>query len=109
MDSDTGMMTAAEMRERLIGKATRDDEFRARLVADPKDAIRNEWGMTFPDEFTIEVHEEAADTSHLVLPPPVALNEADLYRAAGGYSMPSPGTPNWQNHRTENGQMKKDW
>ena len=106
MDSDTGMMTAAEMRERLIGKATRDGEFRARLVADPKDAIRNEWGMTFPDEFTIEVHEEAANTSHLVLPPPAALNEADLYRAAGGFTH---NQPNWQNHRTENGQMKKDW
>ena len=106
MDSNTGMMTAAEMRERLIGKATRDDEFRARLVADPKDAIRNEWGVTFPDEFTLEVHEEAADTSHLVLPPPVALSEADLYRAAGGFTH---NQPNWQNHRTENGQMKKDW
>ena len=106
MDSDTGMMTAAEMRERLIGKATRNDEFRARLVADPKDAIRNEWGMTFPDEFTIEVHEESADTGHLVLPPPSKLSEADLYRAAGGWTH---NNPNWQNNRVEDGQLKKDW
>ena len=40
MDSNTEMTTAAEMRERLIGKVTRDDEFRTRLLADPKDAIQ---------------------------------------------------------------------
>ena len=104
MDSDTEMMTAAEMRERLIGKAIRDDEFRARLVADPKDAIEKEWDVKMPDGFQLEVHEESANTSHLVLPPPAALSEADLYRAAGGTR-----TPNWQNHRTENGQMVRDW
>ena len=40
MESNTETMTAAEMRERLIAKATKDDEFRARLLADPKDAIQ---------------------------------------------------------------------
>ena len=60
--------------------------------------------MKFPDSFHLKVHEESADTSHLVLPPPAGLTEAELYQAAGGTR-----TPNWQNHRTEGGQMKKDW
>ena len=106
MTTDTGMMTAAEMRERLIGKATRDDEFRTRLVADPKGAIETEWGVKFPDSFHLKVHEESADTSHLVLPPPAGLTEAELYQAAGGRP---DSTPNWNNRRTENGQMKSDW
>ena len=78
-------LTAAEMRERLIGKATRDDEFRARLVADPKGAIETEWGVNLPDGFHLEVHEESSDTSHLVLPPPAKLSEADLTQVTGGW------------------------
>ena len=106
MSTSIGMMTAAEMRERLIGKATRDDEFRARLVADPKGAIETEWGVKLPDAFTLRVHEESADTSHLVLPPPAGLSEAQLNQATGG----GPGnSPNWNNARVENGQLKQDW
>ena len=85
MESNTEMMTAAEMRERLIAKAAKDDEFRARLLANPKDAIQNEWGVTIPDGFTLEVHEEAMDTSHLVLPPPAHLSEAELNQVTGGW------------------------
>ena len=41
-------------------------------------------GVTLPEDFTIEVHEEMQDTSHLVLPPTAGLNEAELQRATGG-------------------------
>ena len=82
MSSNTEMMAVGTMRERLIEKATADETFRARLLADPKDAVQDELGVQVPDGFTIEVHEEAADTGHLVLPPSTQLDAAELDQAA---------------------------
>ena len=76
--------TADELREHLVDKATTDEAFRAQLIADPKAAIKEELGLALPPEFTVKVHEEQADTSHVVLPPPAVLGEEDLERAAGG-------------------------
>ena len=84
MDSKTETTTVGAMRERLLAKATGDETFRARLLSDPKAAVQDELGLTVPAGFTIKVHEEAADTSHLVLPPPAGLDEAELALAAGG-------------------------
>ena len=84
MDANTETMTVGAMRERLIEKALEDETFRARLLADPQDAVQDELGVKIPDGFTIEVHEEAADTGHLVLPPSSQLDEAALEQAAGG-------------------------
>ena len=100
MDSRTEMMTPSEMRKRLVGKASEDDEFRARLLADPKNAIREELGVQVPAEFTIEVHEEAANTGHLILPPVSKLAPADLAAVQGASNIfnPEEGTfdfPQW--------------
>ena len=81
---DTGLQTVGELREHLIEKATTDDTFRAQLLEDPKAAIKEELGLTIPEGFTIKVHEDVVDTSHVVLPPPAALGEAELEEAAGG-------------------------
>ena len=105
MDSNR-MMTAAEMREKLIGKATRDGEFRPRLIADPKGAIETEWGVKLPDGFNLEVHQETEDTAHLVLPPPSKLSEAELLAVAGGQDSRT----NWQNRRqVGNNEWETDW
>ena len=55
MDSETRSVT--ELREHLIEKATTDEAFRARLLADPNAAIQEELGVTVPPGFTIKVHE----------------------------------------------------
>ena len=81
---DTGPKTMGELREHLIEKATIDEKFRAQFIADPKAAIKDELGVALPDGYTIEVHEDAADVSHMVLPPPAALAESELAAAAGG-------------------------
>ena len=81
---DNGLQTVGELREHLIEKATTDDTFRAQLLEDPKAAIKEELGLTIPEGFTIKVHEDVVDTSHVVLPPPAALGEAELEEAAGG-------------------------
>ena len=84
MDTNTETMTVGAMRERLIEKAVEDETFRARLLADPQNVVQDELGVKVPDGFTIKVHEEAADTGHLVLPPSSELDEAALEQAAGG-------------------------
>lgn len=76
--------TADELREHLIDKATTDEAFRAQLIADPKAAIKEELGLALPPGFNVKVHEEAPDTSHVVLPPSAALGEEELEQAAGG-------------------------
>ena len=86
---DSRMTTAHEMRERLIAKAAEDETFRDLLLSDPKAAVNEELGVNIPPGYTLKVHEEAADTSHLVLPPPGNLGEADLAQAAGGRNRPA--------------------
>ena len=76
--------TMSELREQVVERATMDEEFRARLLAGPKAAIEEELGVKIPDGFTVEVHEDVEDTSHLVLPPPAALGESELGQVAGG-------------------------
>ena len=76
--------TADELREHLVDKATTDEAFRAQLIADPKAAIKEELGLALPAGFNVKVHEEAPDTSHVVLPPSAALGEVDMEQAAGG-------------------------
>ena len=83
MDEKT--MTVSQLREHLIEKATVDAEFRSRLMADPAAAIKAETGVTVPSGFNVAVHEDTADTSHLVLPPSARLGEEDLVHVAGGF------------------------
>ena len=78
------METPSEMRAKVVGKAAGDAGFRAWLLRDPKAAIGAELGVGVPKSMTIEVHEERADTAHLVLPPSSRLSAADLAAVAGG-------------------------
>ena len=80
------MESAKEVREKIVGKATRDADFRAWLLRDPKAAIGQELGVAIPESMSIEVHEDGGETAHLVLPPDSKLNEHDLGAVSGGYS-----------------------
>ena len=71
------------MRAKIVGKATEDADFRARLLSDPKGTIESELGVTIPASLSIEVHEESGMTAHLVLPPDSRLSESDLQAVAG--------------------------
>ena len=77
------METPNEIRMKIVGKATGDADFRARLLSDPKGALGQELSVTIPDSLTVEVHEESAGTVHLVLPPDSKLSESDLQAVAG--------------------------
>ncbi len=58
-----------ELRAAVIDKAVIDDEFRARLMEDPKAAIKDALGVSLPKGLAITIHEDGAMTTHLVLPP----------------------------------------
>ena len=78
------METPTEMRTKIVGKATHDEDFRARLLNDPKGSVEDELNVSIPASMSIKVHQDSATTAHLVLPPASRLDEGDLQKAAGG-------------------------
>ena len=83
-NQEMAMKTRAELDAELIARVTDDEDFRALLLENPKDAIRQATGIEIPEEFTIHVHEEDSVAAHIVLPPSGQLTEADLAVIAGG-------------------------
>ena len=86
--AQTAMQTAEEMRRQLTEKAIEDSAFRAKLVADPKGVIEEEFGVAVPDFLEIKVHESEPKVLHLSLPPSsdVELDEEQLEAIAAGLS-----------------------
>ena len=77
-------MTMREMKAHLVAKADESEDFRTRLVADPRSVIYAEFGVSIPERFTIQVHEDSATTAHMVLPMTDRLTEEELAQVAGG-------------------------
>ena len=84
MSQFSEMKSGAEMRDHLLGKAADDAAFRARLVADPKALLTDEFGVELPDSFAISVHEDSSTHVNLVLPPTDQLDPAALEEVSGG-------------------------
>ena len=82
-DGGQPMETANEMRVRVVEKAAADDGFRAQLMADPKAALRDALGVSIPESFSVEMHEEGADVAHLVIPPSSGLSECGITTGEG--------------------------
>ena len=78
------MKTSSEIRLALIEKAGEDEQFRARLMADPKSVIQSEFGLAVPEGFNLNVHEESPESAHIVLPPNPGLTTEQMMAAAGG-------------------------
>ena len=80
----------AEVERRLVERSLQDEEFRQRLLADPKAAVEEELGIQLPAEVQVRVVEETADTIYLVLPSasPAGegreLSDRELEEVAGG-------------------------
>ena len=53
----------------LILRAGDDDDLRTRLLARPKETIEQELGVTMAADHEIQVHEDTAAATHIVLPP----------------------------------------
>ena len=78
------METKDSMQEKLMAKTEEDSEFRARLLTNPRAALKEAFDIEIPDDFNVEVHEDDTRTAHLVLPPAAELTDVQLQQAAGG-------------------------
>ena len=70
--------------ERLLSRAAKDGDFRARLLANPRDAIEREFGVAPAGDHEIHVHEETDAATHLVLPPKSRFTEEEREAARTG-------------------------
>ncbi len=68
----------------LISRAAEDTEFRKRLIEKPNDTIEEELGVTLVEDHEIQVHEDTATTTHLVVPPPDRFSPAERKAARAG-------------------------
>ena len=78
------MNTAIEMRDYFVAKAEDNSAFRARLLENPKAAIKQEFGVVLPQGHAVEVHEETDNVAHLVLPAKSRFSDADRKAAMTG-------------------------
>jgi hypothetical protein len=81
----------AEVERRLVERSLQDEEFRQRLLDDPKGTLEQELGRGLPEGVQVRVVEETPDTIYLVLPSASALggqggslSEEELEAVAGG-------------------------
>jgi Nitrile hydratase, alpha chain len=58
----------SEMERRLIQRSLEDEDFRQRLLDDPKGTVEQELGSRLAESTEVRVVEESADTIYLVLP-----------------------------------------
>ena len=77
-------MTMHEMKTHLVAKADESEDLRTRLVADPKSVISAEFGVSIPEGFNVQVHEDSVTTAHMVLPMTDRLTEEELAEIAAG-------------------------
>lgn len=67
----------------VVARASSDDDFRAKLTADPR-AVLTEAGINVPEGKTINVVQNTANESYLVLPDPETAGDELLTRSSGG-------------------------
>ena len=72
-----------KVQAQIIARAVADQDFRARLLADPRAAVLEEFGVSIPQRVNLEVHENGGNIAHLVLPA-VHLTEDELALIAAG-------------------------
>jgi hypothetical protein len=58
----------AEMERKLIQRSLEDEDFRQRLLDDPKGTIEQELEIQLPESVEVRAVEESAETIYLVLP-----------------------------------------
>ena len=80
----------AEVERKLVERSLQDEDFRQRLLDDPKGTLEQELGRGLPEGVQVRTVEESADTIYLVLPSASAvgqdgsLSDQELEAVAGG-------------------------
>jgi hypothetical protein len=89
-EGGAGGISRAEFERGLIERSMEDEEFRQRLLEDPKGTLEQELGRGLKESTEVRVVEESADTIYLVLPSTSVvgvsreLSEKELDAVAGG-------------------------
>ena len=78
------MKRPIDLSDALVKRAAKDSDFRKRLLAQPKDTLEREFGVTLPADHEVHVHEEADSATHVVLPPRSKLTDAEREEAKAG-------------------------
>ncbi len=78
------MKEPVDATEFLASRAGEDSDFRARLLANPRETIEREFGMTLAEGHEIHVHEDTYTATHVVLPPRSKFSEAEREAAKTG-------------------------
>ena len=78
------MRSGDQMLQQVVEKSALDAEFRKQLLADPKNTISAELGITIPESMNIKVHESDMQTVHLALPPDPHISEEQLEAISAG-------------------------
>jgi hypothetical protein len=90
MSDASGRGRRAEMERTLVQRSLQDEDFRQKLLDDPKATVEQELATQLPEDVQVRVVEESADTIYLVLPFTPAdlqtgeLSDQDLSAVAGG-------------------------
>jgi hypothetical protein len=80
----------AEMERTIVQRSIEDEEFRQRLLDDPKGTLEQEPGNRLAESTEVRVVQESADTIYLVLPSTSVVGESrelsdqELEAVAGG-------------------------
>lgn len=81
-------MSRAELEQKIIALAWKDDAFRKAFLADPKKAFEDRLGTKLPPDLKITAFAEDENHLHFVIPAKPSglgeLSEADLEKVAGG-------------------------
>jgi hypothetical protein len=89
-EASGGGGSRAEVERTLVQRSLEDEDFRQRLLDDPKGTIEQELGSRLREGVEVRVVQESADTIYLVLPSASAVGEGeeisdqDLEEVAGG-------------------------
>jgi hypothetical protein len=67
-EASAGGGARAELERRLIQRSLEDEDYRQRLLSEPRAIIEREIGTQLPERLRVVAIEETADTIYLVLP-----------------------------------------
>ena len=77
------MPLGKQLRLNIIEKALEDEDFKIKLLENPRSAIEQELGVSLPDDADIKVIERTSDTTYIYLPDSSKLSASQLARISG--------------------------
>ena len=88
MSAESPSLNRHQFESLIIERAWKVPEFREEFVSNPKGTIEKYTGQKLPQNFRVVVHEEDAQTMHMIIPQAPQnvseLSDEDLERVAGG-------------------------